>query len=66
MSRNISVNGQIYSLPDLGDEGWDDESFKVSDFFDALAQYTLQPIGGAFTLTLDDVNFGPRVRDKRI
>lgn len=54
MSELISFNGSTFIVPDVGDEAWGQN---VTDLLIAIPGGTLQPIGGAFTLT-NDVNFG--------
>lgn len=54
MASNVTFNGTIYSIPDVGDSGW---GANVSSYLTAIASGALQKTGGTFTLTAD-VDFG--------
>lgn len=54
MAQNITFNGVVYTIPDVGDDSW---GLNLSNFFIAIPQGTLQKSGGTFTLS-NDINFG--------
>lgn len=53
-SVTVTVNGSNYTIPQTGEKGWGNA---VTSWIQAVSQYSLQPSGGAFTLTAD-VDFG--------
>lgn len=50
----VSVNGSNHTIPQSGEKGW---GTNVTTWIQAISANTLQPSGGAFTLTAD-TNFG--------
>jgi len=55
MATTVSFNGTSYSVPATGERAWGGQ---VSAYLIALATGTLQKVGGTFTLTAADVDFG--------
>lgn len=54
MSVNVTLNGNVYAIPQVGDTGW---GAALTNFLTAIASGTLQKTGGAFTLTAE-TDFG--------
>lgn len=54
MSVNLTIAGQSYTFPTVGDDNWGEN---VTDWATAVSTELLQRTGGTFTLT-NDVNFG--------
>jgi hypothetical protein len=54
-SVTVSVNGTNYVIPQTNEKGW---GTSVTSWIQAMSTSTLQPTGGTFTLTSQDVNFG--------
>lgn len=54
MSVSVVLNGTTYTIPQTDETGW---GAAVTSFLQAVGTSTLQPSGGAFTLTAD-VDFG--------
>lgn len=50
----VNVNGSSHTIPQTNEKGW---GTNVTAWIQAISQYTLQPSGGAFTLT-SDTDFG--------
>lgn len=50
----VSVNGSNHTIPQTNERGWGNA---VTAWIQAISQYTLQPIGGSFTLGAE-VDFG--------
>jgi hypothetical protein len=57
MSSIATLNGVQYIIPAYNDTGWAQGTGNLSQYLVAIAANTLQPSGGAFTLTAD-VDFG--------
>lgn len=57
MSTSVSINGSTYYIPAYNDTGWAQGAGNLSSALIALAQSTLQTVGGTFTLSAN-VNFG--------
>lgn len=57
MSSIATLNGVQYIVPAYNDTGWAQGAGNLSLYLAAIAANTLQPTGGAFTLTAD-VDFG--------
>ncbi len=53
-SVSVQVNGTSYTIPQNNEKGW---GTAVTSWIQAMSSYTLQPVGGTFTLTAD-ANFG--------
>lgn len=53
-SVNVVVNGTTYAIPQTNEKGW---GAAVTSWIQAISSSTLQPSGGAFTLT-SDLDFG--------
>jgi hypothetical protein len=54
MATQVTVNGQVFNIPSVGERGWGQE---VSSLLNALATGLLQRSGGVFPLT-NNVDFG--------
>ena len=54
MSQNITLNGNVYIIPDVGETGWGQN---LTNYFVAIPAGVLQKSAGLFTLTAD-VDFG--------
>ena len=54
MATNINFNGQVFSIPAEGDDGW---ATALSNYFIAISTGALQKSGGTFSLTAE-VDFG--------
>jgi hypothetical protein len=54
LARNITFNGVVYTIPDVGDDSW---GLNLTNYFVAIPQGVLQKSGGAFTLS-GEVDFG--------
>lgn len=54
MSQNITLNSQVYIIPDVGETGWGQN---LTNYFVAIPAGVLQKSAGLFTLTAD-VDFG--------
>lgn len=54
MATNVTFNGNVYSIPAVGEDDWGQG---LTDYFIAIANGALQKSGGNFSLTAD-VNFG--------
>lgn len=54
MATNVSLNGNVYSIPSVGEDNWGQS---LTDYFIAIPPAVLQKSGGNFTITAD-VNFG--------
>jgi hypothetical protein len=54
LARNITFNGVVYTVPDVGDDSW---GLNLTNFFVAIPQGALQKSGGTFTLSAD-TDFG--------
>lgn len=53
-SVTVTVNGSNHTIPQTNERGWGNA---VTAWIQAISQYTLQPTGGAFSLTAD-ADFG--------
>ena len=54
-SVSVTVNGTTHTIPQTNEKGW---GANVTAWIQAMSLYTLQPTGGTFSLTTQDVNFG--------
>lgn len=54
MAQSVTLNGVVYTVPDVREESWGQN---VTDYLVAIAASVLQKSGGAFTLTAD-ADFG--------
>ncbi len=54
MSENVTLNGLVYIIPDVGESGWGQN---LTNYFVAIPAGVLQKSAGLFTLTAD-VDFG--------
>ena len=54
MATNVTLNGNVYSIPAVGEDNWGQT---LTDYFIAIPSGVLQKTGGTFTITAD-VNFG--------
>lgn len=54
MATNVNFNGQVFSIPAEGDDGW---ATALSNYFIAISTGSLQKSGGTFTLS-SEVDFG--------
>ena len=54
MATNINFNGQVFSIPAEGDDGW---ATALSNYFIAISTGALQKSGGTFSLT-SEIDFG--------
>lgn len=54
MATNVTLNGQTFSIPAEGDDGW---GTPLSSYFIAISTAVLQKTGGTFTLT-GEADFG--------
>lgn len=58
----VTVNGTSHTIPQTNEKGWGNN---VTAWIQAISQYSLQPNGGAFTLTAE-TDFGPNFGLKSI
>jgi hypothetical protein len=65
MASNVTLNGISYIIPAYNDTGWAQGAGNLSLYLVALATATLQPTGGAFTLT-SELDFGPNFGVKQL
>lgn len=54
MSQNVTFNGIVYSIPELGDWNWGQS---VTDYLIAISSGVLQKIGGSFHIS-NEIDFG--------
>lgn len=54
MASNVTLNGNVYSIPAVGDDNWGPG---LSNYLIAIASSVLQKTGGTFTLTAE-IDFG--------